>query len=218
MEIVNHTFFITGAGSGLGRATALHLAKHAANVIIADLNADVEDSFPAELKEQTFYVQTDVTDTAGIENALSKAKQHFGDIHGLINCAGILVADRMLKKDGSLFNPDAFRQCIEVNLIGTFNMMRLACPILAENRPNHEGERGVIINTASIAAYEGQIGQAAYAASKAGIIGMTLPIARELGKSGIRIMTIAPGIFATPLFSDISETIRNDLEKQIPRI
>ena len=216
MEIANHTFFITGAGSGLGRATALRLAKHQANVVIADVNADSGKSFPSDLIGQIYFVKTDVTKTASIENALSKAKKHFGNIHGLINCAGILVAERMLRKDGNLFNPDAFRLCIDVNLIGTFNMIRLACPILVNNPPNHEGERGIIINTASVAAYEGQIGQAGYAASKAGIIGMTLPIARELGKSGIRVMAIAPGVFATPLFADIKEDKRKELEQRIP--
>ena len=120
----------------------------------------------------------------------------------MINCAGILVAERLIKKDGSLFNLDNFRQCLEVNLVGTFNTIRLVSDQLGKNQPNSEGERGIIINTSSIAAYEGQIGQAAYAASKAGVIGMTLPIARELGRSGIRVMTIAPSVFATPLFLD----------------
>lgn len=216
MEIAKHTFFITGGSSGLGKAAALHLAKHGANVVIADVNADEGLQLASDLQEQALFIHMDVTDTAGIEAALLKTKQRFGGIHGLINCAGILMAERMLKKDGSLFNPDTFRRCIEINLIGTFNTMRLACPIITDNRPNDDGERGIIINTASIAAFEGQTGQAAYSASKAGIVGMTLPIARELGKQGIRVMAIAPGVFATLLFADIDEKIREDLEKQIP--
>ncbi len=216
MEIANHTFFITGGSSGLGKATALHLAEQNANVVIADVNAGKGLQLASELSGQALYLQMDVTDSASIEAALSQAIQRFEGIDGLVNCAGILVAERMLKKDGGLFDPEAFRRCIEINLIGTFNTMRLASPILAENRPNDEGERGIIINTASIAAFEGQVGQAAYSASKAGIVGMTLPIARELGKKGIRVMTVAPGVFETPLFEDINEKIRDDLETKTP--
>ncbi len=216
MEIANHTFFITGGCSGLGKATALHLAEQNANVVIADVNAGKGLQLASELSGQALYLQMDVTDSASIEAALSQSIQRFEGIDGLVNCAGILVAERMLKKDGGLFDPEAFRRCIEINLIGTFNTMRLASPILAENRPNDEGERGIIINTASIAAFEGQVGQAAYSASKAGIVGMTLPIARELGKKGIRVMTVAPGVFETPLFEDINEKIRDDLETRTP--
>lgn len=216
MQISNHTFFISGGNSGLGEATARHLLHLNANVVIADLNIDQDKPLAAEAKNQVLSIHTDVSNTDSIEAALSKTQERFGPIHGLINCAGILVAERIIKKDGSLFNLEHFRHCLEVNLIGSFNMIRLLSTQLSQNQPNSEGERGVIINTASIAAYEGQIGQAAYAASKAGIVGMTLPIARELGKSGIRVMTIAPGIFATPLFSGVNETIREDLEKQIP--
>ena len=216
MQIAKHTFFITGGNSGLGEATARHLAKLNANVVIADLNIDQDGSLAAELKNQTLFIHTDVTNTDSIEAALARTNERFGAIHGLINCAGVLIAERLIKKDGSLFKLENFRQCLEVNLTGTFNMIRLLSTQLSKNQPNDDGERGIIINTSSIAAYEGQIGQAAYAASKAGIIGMTLPISRELGKSGIRVMTIAPGVFATPLFSGINEAIREDLEKQIP--
>ena len=216
MQIDKHTFFITGGNSGLGEATARHLVKLNANVVIADLNADQDGPLAAELKNQALFIHTDVTNTHSIEAALARTNERFGTIHGLINCAGILIAERLIKKDGSLFNLENFRQCLEVNLTGTFNMIRLVSAQLCKNQPNSDGERGIVINTASIAAYEGQIGQAAYAASKAGIIGMTLPISRELGKSGIRVMTIAPGVFATPLFSGINKAIREDLEKQIP--
>lgn len=216
MEIAKHTFFITGGSSGLGRATARHLAEHNANIVIADLNPEIGQPLADELKGQALFITTDVTDEASIQTASSKATARFGGIHGVINCAGILVAERMIKKDSSVFDLDKFRLCIEVNLTGTFNTIRLTSPTLAKNTPNSGGERGVIINTASIAAYEGQIGQAAYAASKAGIIGMTLPLARELGRSGIRVMTIAPGIFATPLFSQIRTEKRDEIERQVP--
>ena len=216
MEIAQHTFFITGGNSGLGEATARHLVKLDANVVVADLNMDEAEMFAAELKNQALFIHTDVTDTNSIKAALTKTKERYGTIHGLINCAGILVAERIIKKDGCLFNLDNFRLCLEVNLTGTFNMIRLVSAYLGKNKPNSVGERGIIINTSSIAAYEGQIGQAAYAASKAGIIGMNLPLSRELGNSGIRVMTIAPGVFTTPLFSDVNETIQADLEKQIP--
>lgn len=216
MEIAKHTFFITGGNSGLGAATARHLLQGNANVVVADLNIDPGKSFGSAFKDQMLCLHTDVTDTESIEAALRKTSERFGALHGVINCAGILVAERLIKKDGSLSSLEAFRQCLEVNLTGTFNMIRLTSVQLNNNQPNSDGERGIIINTASIAAYEGQIGQAAYAASKAGIIGMTLPIARELGKSGIRVITIAPGVFATPLFSDVKETLREDLEKQTP--
>lgn len=211
MEINNQTFLITGGNSGLGNATAHHLLKLGANVAIADLNINKDKA-----EKHALSMQTDVTDTDSINAALNKTQAHFGSIHGLINCAGILNSERILKKDGSLFNLDHFRQCLEVNLIGTFNMIRLVSGRLNQNPPNAEGERGVIINTASIAAYEGQVGQAAYSASKAGIIGMTLPMARELGELGIRVMTIAPGVFATPLFSEVKDHIREALEKQTP--
>ena len=216
MQITEHTFLITGAGSGLGKATSFQLAVQGANVIIADLNVEAGEELAGHLKNRSLFIPTDVTDLASIENALSKSIEYFGELHGLINCAGILVAERMINKDGSLFNPELFRQCVEVNLTGTFNMIRRSSPVMAKNQPNADSERGVIVNTASIAAFEGQPGQAAYAASKAGIIGMTLPIARELSTLGIRVMTIAPGVFATPLFPEISQAKLNQLEGQIP--
>lgn len=216
MDIAKHTFFITGGNSGLGEATVRHLLQQKANVVIADIHIDQDKGLAAELQNQALFVCTDVTNPDSIEAALARTNERFGVIHGLINCAGILVAERIIKKEGSLFNLENFRKCVEVNLTGTFNMIRIVSAQLSNNQPNSEGERGVIINTASIAAYEGQIGQAAYAASKAGVIGMTLPISRELGKAGIRVMTIAPGVFATPLFSEIKETVRENLKNQTP--
>lgn len=216
MQIAEHNFLITGGSSGLGRATAFHLAHQNANVTVADLNAEAGRQLVSELPGNAHYIHADVTDDSSIQLGLSQIMERYGTLHGLINCAGILVAERMINKNGSVFDLQHFRQCIEVNLVGTFNMIRLAGKIFSKNSANSDGERGVIVNTASIAAFEGQIGQAAYAASKAGVVGMTLPIARELGRLGIRVMTIAPGVFATPLFSEISEDRRNDLERQVP--
>lgn len=216
MRITDHSFFVTGGSSGLGKAVVQALAEAGAYVVIADRDHEKGESLASDLKDQSLFIATDVTEEASIVRALESTVERFGKLNGIINCAGILVAERLLKKDGSLFNLDCFRRCIEVNLIGTFNVMRLACPIMAANLPNEQGERGMIVNTASIAGYEGQTGQAAYAASKAGISGMTLPVARELGKSGIRVMAIAPGVFETPLFAQISEDKRAELEQQVP--
>lgn len=216
MNIENKTFIITGACSGLGKATAKHLLKQKANVVMADINTDAGQTIENKLNEHALFVPMDVTSQSDIESALTIAKNEFGTLHGLINCAGILIAERLLKKDGSLFELDNFRHCLDVNLTGSFNMIRLITPILSANITDNNGERGIIINTASIAAYEGQIGQAAYSASKAGIIGMTLPVSRELAQYGIRTMTIAPGVFETALFAEISEKSRQQLEQQTP--
>jgi len=216
MQIPKHTFLITGGCSGLGKVTSFQLAEQGANIIVADLNVKACKKLAGDFKNRFLCLPTDVTDPTSIKNALFKSIEYFGEIHGLINCAGILVSERMIKRDGELFNLALFRQCLDVNLTGTFNMIQQSSPIMAKNRPNTDSERGVIVNTSSIAAYEGQVGQAAYAASKAGIIGMTLPIARELGTLGIRVMTIAPGVFATPLFTEFSEEKLNQLEQQIP--
>ena len=216
MQIANHTFVITGGNSGLGKATVQHLAERQANIALVDCADQIDKEINIEQKQQVLFLQTDVTDDASIAAALAKAVKYFGSIQGLINCAGILVAERIIKNNGGMFDLKQFRLCIEVNLVGTFNMIRQTAPILAKNSADENGERGVIINTASIAASDGQIGQAAYAASKAGIIGMALPIARELGSFGIRVMSIAPGVFATPLFDGISENKRNALEQKVP--
>ena len=216
MQIPNHTFFITGACSGLGKATAILLAEQEANIILADLNSKAGNELSEELGNQAIFITMDVTDPDAITMTTDKAKDEFGDIHGLVNCAGMLVAERLIKKDGSLFKLETYQQCLEINLIGSFNMIREVSSRMADNLANHDGETGIIINTASIAAYDGQIGQAAYAAAKAGIIGMTLPLARELGALGIRVMTIAPGIFATPMLAEIDPEKRLTLEQKIP--
>lgn len=207
---------MTGGASGLGRAVSSDLAAHGAYVILADVDRDAGEELSKALHPNAIFIDTDVTDPVNIDRALHAGKTHFGGFHGSVNCAGILVSARMLRKDGGLFDSEQFRACLEVNLFGTFNSIRSAVSVLSENSPNPAGERGVIVNTASIAAFEGQVGQAAYAAAKAGIIGMALPLARELGAFGIRVMTVAPGIFDTALFAGLSDALRTELEQQVP--
>lgn len=216
MEINDRTFLITGAGSGLGAATAHLFAEKGAKLVIADINSQSGKPFAERLGDCAYFVQTDVRDETSVKQAVQAAVKVFGGLHGVVNCAGILVAEKVLNKERRALPLDSFRKGIEINLVGTFNAIRQAAECMVDNAPDEGGERGVIINTASIAAYEGQIGQACYAASKAGIIGMTLPIARELADYGIRVMTIAPGLFATPILEGVSEKIRHSLAQQIP--
>lgn len=216
MILPGHVFFVTGGCSGLGKATVKALVAAGAYVVIADRDRDKGAVLAGESDNQLLFIETDVSEEASIGRALDSVVKTFRELHGVINCAGIIVAEKLLKKGGTLSDLNGFRQCIEINLIGTFNVMRLASPIMAANHPNESGERGLFINTASIAGYEGQVGQAAYAASKAGIIGLTLPLARELGRSGIRVMTIAPGVFETPLFAQVGDEQRSELERRIP--
>jgi NAD(P)-dependent dehydrogenase (short-subunit alcohol dehydrogenase family) len=215
MDINNKTFLVSGGGSGLGAATAKLLAAHGGQVVIADLNREAGDATAKEIGANARFVETDVTDEASVKNAIETAVSVFGSLHGAINCAGIGIAERTVGKDvpHSLAN---FKRVIEVNLIGTFNVIRLAATQMARQEPNAGGERGVIVNTASVAAFDGQIGQAAYSASKGGIVGMTLPIARDLSRSGIRVVTIAPGIFDTPLLGSLPEEVRKALGGQVP--
>ncbi len=215
MEIQNKTFLVTGGGSGLGAATAKLLAASGGKVVIADINAETGAQTAAEIGAQARFVKTNVTDEESVKTAISTAVSAFGALHGSINCAGIGVAIKTVTKDGP--HPlDAFNKVIQVNLVGTFNVIRLAATQMSQQEPNASGERGVIINTASVAAYDGQIGQAAYSASKGGIVGMTLPIARDLARTGIRVMTIAPGLFDTPLLAGLPEEVRKVLGAQVP--
>jgi NAD(P)-dependent dehydrogenase (short-subunit alcohol dehydrogenase family) len=161
------------------------------------------------------FVKTDVTDEESVRNAVDAARSEFGGLHGLVNCAGIGVAERVLGRQGP-HSLESFGRVVQVNLIGTFNAIRLAAAAMTENEPTEDGERGVIVNTASVAAFDGQIGQSAYSASKGGVVSMTLPIARELARSGIRVMTIAPGIFDTPMMAGLPEEARESLGKQVP--
>ncbi|HLU01673.1 MAG TPA: 3-hydroxyacyl-CoA dehydrogenase [Advenella sp.] len=212
MEIRDKVFIVTGGASGLGAGTARMLVEQGAQVIIADVQDEPGQQLASELKQQ--YVHCDVTreeDASAVVNAATAA----GKLVGLINCAGIAPASRTVGKTGA--HPlDLFQKVIAVNLIGSFNMLRLAANAMNANEPEPTGERGVIINTASVAAYEGQIGQAAYSASKAGVVGMTLPVARDLARSGIRCNTIAPGIFGTPMIFGMPQEVQDSLAANIP--
>jgi NAD(P)-dependent dehydrogenase (short-subunit alcohol dehydrogenase family) len=215
MEVNGNTFLVSGGASGLGGATARLLAEGGANVVIADLNREKGEALAGALGPKARFVETNVTDEESVKNALSAAVSAFGALRGAINCAGVGKAEKTVGKEGP-HSLALFKQTIEVNLIGTFNVIRLAAAQMASQEPNAGGERGVIVNTASIAAFDGQIGQAAYSASKGGIVGMTLPIARDLARLGIRVVTIAPGLFDTPLLAGLTEEIKKSLGAQVP--
>jgi len=208
MRISGHAFLVTGGASGLGAATAEMLTKAGANVVIADLRGESSE-------ENIRFVQTDVTDEGSVQAAVEAAREAFGGLHGVVNCAGVAIAEKVLGREGP-HALESFSKVIQVNLIGTFNVIRLAAEAMSRNEPTPGGERGVVVNTASVAAFDGQIGQAAYAASKGGVAAMTLPISRELARSGIRVMTIAPGIFDTAMLAGLPEDARESLGKQVP--
>lgn len=214
MRIDGSVFLITGASSGLGAACAERFAASGGSVVLADVN-EAGGELAVRLGERAVFQKTDVTDPASVSTAIELAKSRFGGLQGVVNCAGILHASRVVGRDGP-YDLEAFRPVIEVNLVGTFNVIRLAAAAMSIGEPNEEGERGVIVNTASVAADDGQIGQASYSASKAGVAGMTLPIARELARFGIRVVAIAPGVFATPMMEGLSDEARESLEAQVP--
>ena len=215
MDIKGKTFFVSGGASGLGAAAARVLANSGAKVVLADVNEQAGHKTQVEIGADALFVKTDVTDPKSVSQALIKASEAFGHIDGAINCAGVAIAVKTVGRDGPHAIED-FERVIQINLLGTFNVIRLAAAQMIENDPNSGGERGIIINTASVAAYDGQIGQAAYSASKGGIVGMTLPVARDLARYGIRVMTIAPGIFDTPLLAGLPEKARISLGEQVP--
>ncbi|WP_159685153.1 3-hydroxyacyl-CoA dehydrogenase [Cognatazoarcus halotolerans] len=215
MKTENNTFIVTGGASGLGTATVRALHGAGANVVIADLNTEQGDALVAELGSRAAFARTNVADEADAQAAVALAVSRFGGLQGLVSCAGIGNAARVLGKEGPM-PLEAFSRSIQVNLVGTFNMIRIAADTMAKGEPGPDGERGVIINTASVAAYDGQIGQAAYAASKGGIVAMTLPIARELARSGIRVMTIAPGLFLTPMMHTLPAEVQKSLGEAVP--
>jgi NAD(P)-dependent dehydrogenase (short-subunit alcohol dehydrogenase family) len=215
MEIANNTFIVTGGASGLGAATVEMFAAQGGNVVIADLSRDAGEALAAKLGKQACFVECDVSSQEHARSAVDAASKQFGGLNGLVNCAGIAIAEKTVGRDGP-HRLESFAKVINVNLIGTFNMIRLAADVMAKQAPNAEGERGVIINTASVAAFDGQVGQAAYAASKSGVVGMTLPIARDLSRSGIRIVTIAPGIFETAMLKGMPAEVQDSLGKQVP--
>ncbi|WP_018312707.1 3-hydroxyacyl-CoA dehydrogenase [Cupriavidus sp. UYPR2.512] len=212
MQIQGNVFIVTGGASGLGAGTARMLAEAGAKVVIADLNESIGQALATELGAQ--FVRCDVTSEADGQ-AVVAAAQALGRLSGIVNCAGIATANKTVGKNGP--HPlDAFDKTIRINLVGTFNMIRLAAAAMVQNTPDSEGERGVIINTASVAAYDGQIGQAAYAASKGGVVAMTLAIARDLSRDGVRCMTIAPGIFETPMLLGMPQEVQDALGKMVP--
>ena len=215
MDPQNKSILVTGGASGLGAACVRLLNQSGAKVVIADLNSEGGTELASELGESTLFVKTNVVEEESVRVAILAALDTFGGLHILINCAGIGLAEKLLGKEGP-HSVASFSKVIQVNLIGTFNAIRLAAAAMSTNEPNQEGERGVIINTASVAAFEGQIGQVAYSASKGGIVGMTLPVARELARYGIRVVTIAPGLFDTPLLAGLPEPARISLGQQVP--
>jgi NAD(P)-dependent dehydrogenase (short-subunit alcohol dehydrogenase family) len=215
MQINGKAAIVTGGASGLGNATARALVAAGAKVALWDLNADLVEKAAAELGHDTLGVAVDVSSASDAEAALRRTLDHFAAVHICINCAGIASAGRTVGRDGPL-PLEKFARTIQVNLIGTFNVIRLAAARMVGNAPNADGERGAIVNTASVAAFEGQIGQAAYSASKGGVVGMTLPIARDLARHGIRCCTIAPGLFATPLLMGLPQPARDALAASVP--
>jgi len=212
MNLENKTAFISGGASGLGMATARQFVSEGANVMLFDLNADRVKAAAEELGDKAGWAAGDVADEMSVAAAIARAKELFGTIHINVNCAGIGGANRTVGRDGPM-PLDRFSAIVRVNLIGTFNVLRLCAEVMQHNEPQTEaGERGVIINVASVAGYDGQTGQAAYSASKGGIIAMTLPVARDLSKQCIRVMTIAPGIFETPMLGQLPDEVRKGLE------
>ena len=212
MQIQDRVFIVTGGASGLGEGTARMLAANGGKVVIADMNAERGESVAKEIGG--VYLRCDVSNEADGQAAVEKATS-LGKLAGLVNCAGIAPAEKTVGKNGP-HNLAAYTKTIMVNLVGSFNMIRLAADAMSKNEPETTGERGVLISTASVAAYDGQIGQAAYAASKGGVVGMTLPIARDLARSGIRNMTIAPGIFGTPMLFTMPQEVQDALAASVP--
>jgi 3-hydroxyacyl-CoA dehydrogenase/3-hydroxy-2-methylbutyryl-CoA dehydrogenase len=215
MNLKGMVAVITGGSSGLGEATAREMAANGAKIAILDLPDSPGAKVAESLGAEAIFVAADVTAGDAVEQAIAKVVERFGAVHVLVNCAGIGRAQRTLTKEGPA-SLDVFNKVIQINLVGTFNAIRLAAVQMARNTPNADGERGVIINTASVAAFEGQIGQAAYAASKGGVVGLTLPVARDLASTGIRVCTIAPGTFDTPMLAQLPEAARRALGAQIP--
>ena len=215
MKIEGSVFVVSGGASGLGAATARMIVDHGGRVVLADLKDEEGVAQAASLGKDAVFVRTDVCDEASGKGAVAAAVDRFGGLQGLVNCAGIVHGERVIGKEGP-HSLSGFARAISINLVGTFNLIRLAAQAMEKGSPNTEGERGVIVNTASVAAFDGQIGQAAYSASKAGVVGMTLPIARELARYGIRVMTIAPGIFETPMMESLTPEVQDALGKMVP--
>lgn len=215
MQIQTCRAIVTGGASGLGEATIRNIVQNGGKAVIFDQSEENGLRLQNELGEAVLFLKADVTIDEDIQEAVSKAAAFMGGVNTVVNCAGIGIAEKVLGRNG-VHNLSLFSKVIHVNLIGTFNVIRIAAEKMTSNKVNEQGERGVIINTASVAAYDGQIGQAAYSASKGGIVGMTLPIARELARYGIRVMTIAPGLFHTPMFDTLPQEAKDSLGKMVP--
>jgi NAD(P)-dependent dehydrogenase (short-subunit alcohol dehydrogenase family) len=216
MQIRGGSFIVTGGGSGLGAATVRMLVENGGRVVVADLNDEAGQSIVQELgAEVVRYIHADVASAEDGARVTALALKAFGGLRGLVNCAGIAPAEKVIGRDG-LHHLDSFARAISINLVGTFNMIRLAAAAIQQQEPDADGERGVIVSTASAAAFDGQIGQAAYSASKGGVVAMTLPIARELARYGIRVMAIAPGIFETPMMAGMPHEVQEALGKSVP--
>ena len=214
MQIKDKVFVVTGGGSGLGAATARMIVAKGGKVVLADVNADAGAALAAELGANARFVKTDVANEESAQGAFAAAVE-MGTLRGLVNCAGVAPAEKVVGREGA-HKLESFARTININLVGSFNMIRLAAEIMSKSEPEEGGERGVIVSTASVAAFDGQLGQAAYAASKGGIVAMTLPIARELCRSGIRVMTIAPGIMETPMLMGMPAEVQEALGKMVP--
>jgi NAD(P)-dependent dehydrogenase (short-subunit alcohol dehydrogenase family) len=215
MQIKDSVFLVSGGSSGLGAATVRRLAAQGGKVVVTDTNEAAGVLLARDLGNAVRFVAADVASEAGVQAAVEQAVSEFGGLRGLVNCAGVAPAEKILGKEG----PHAlgsFVRTVTINLVGTFNMVRLAAGAMSAFEPAASGERGVIVNTASVAAFDGQIGQAAYAASKGGVAAMTLPLARELARWGIRVMTIAPGVFETPMLQGMSAEVQDALGKMVP--
>jgi len=215
MQLDGSTFIVTGGASGLGAATVRMVVAGGGNAVIADLKEAEGRALAQELGPHARFVRTDVADEASGKAAIATALDGYGGLQGLVNCAGIVHGEKVVGREGP-HTLAGFARAININLIGSFNLTRLAADAMAKSAPNAEGERGVIVYTASVAAFDGQIGQAAYSASKAGLVGMTLPIARELARHGIRVMTIAPGVFETPMGDGLPAELKASLAKMVP--
>lgn len=225
MQIEKHSFLVTGGASGLGEAVVRAIVTKGGNVVIADLNASAGQALVDELGDKTRFVRCDITNGDDVQLAVAMAENTFGGLQGSINCAGIVIVQKLLDRDNNPADLESFSRGININLIGSFNVARLVAASIAKRVANdsnatttseNNSDQGVIINTASIAAFDGQVGQASYSSSKAGVVGLTLPLARELARHGIRVMTIAPGVFATPMMQGIPEKAREQLEAGVP--
>jgi len=215
MQLKDRVFLVTGAGSGLGAAVTRMFADEGAKVLGIDINMEAGEKLAAELGDAACFHKADVTSEAEGVAAIAYAKARYGHIHGLVNCAGVAPGEKVVGRDGP-HGLDSFGRTVAINLIGTFNMLRLSASAMVNEEPGPDGERGVIINTASVAAFDGQIGQAAYAASKGGVAALTLPAARELARYGIRVVTIAPGIFETPMMAGMPQAVQDALGASVP--